>query len=88
MGLMPRSAIFATMVLLLGVGSAVAQDKALPPEQVIAAIQTAVASNPGLIKEVEVEREGGRLIVEVEIVTTDGRKTEIKVDPERNERLN
>lgn len=88
MGLLGRSAVIAAMVLLLGAGSAAAVDEALPAEQVIAAIQTAVASTPGLVKEVEVEREGGRLIVEVEIVNTDGRKSKVKIDPERNERLN
>jgi uncharacterized membrane protein YkoI len=52
---------------------------------VIAAIQTAVAANPGLIEEVDVDREGGRLIVEVKIINADGRQIEVKVDPEENE---
>jgi uncharacterized membrane protein YkoI len=88
MRLMGKAAVVAAMVLFLWGGSAAAVDEALPAEQVIAAIQKAVASNPGLVKEVEVEREEGRLIVEVEIVGTDGRKSKVKIDPERNERLN
>lgn len=77
-------AIFAATVLLLSFGSAFAQDEGLPADRVIAAIQTAVAAHPGLITEVEVEREGGRLIVEIEIRSADGKKIEVKVDPEKN----
>ena len=77
-------AIFAATVLLLSFGSAFANDRGLPADRVIAAIQTAVAANPGLIKEVEVDREGGRLIVEVQIISADGRQIEVKVDPEKN----
>jgi uncharacterized membrane protein YkoI len=36
----------------------------------------------GLINEVEVERENGRLLVEVKIIDADDKKTELKVDPE------
>ena len=78
-------AVFAVIAMLLSFGSAVANDEGLSADRVIAAIQTAVAAHPGLIKEVEVEREGGRLIVEVEIIKADGRKIEVKVDPEKNE---
>jgi uncharacterized membrane protein YkoI len=70
--------------LLLACGSAVAKDEGLPADRVIAAIQTAVAAHPGHITEVDVEREGGRLIVEIEIISADGKKTKLKVEPETN----
>jgi Peptidase propeptide and YPEB domain len=79
-----KPAIFAATVLLLSFGSAFANDRGLSADRVIAAIQTAVAANPGLIQEVEVDREGGRLIVEVQIISADGRQIEVKVDPEKN----
>jgi hypothetical protein len=77
-------AVVAATALLLSFGSAFAKDEGLPADRVIAAIQTAVTAHPGQITEVEVEREGGRLIVEIEIRSTDGKKMEVKVDPEKN----
>lgn len=82
---MTKPAVLAATALLLLFSSAFANDEGLPADRVIAAIQTAVAANPGLIKDVEVEREDGRLLVEVEIISADGKKTEVKVDPEKNE---
>jgi hypothetical protein len=79
-----KPAVFAATTLLLLFGSAFANERGLPADRVIAAIQTAVAAQPGLIQEVEVDREGGRLIVEVQIISTDGRRIEVKVDPEKN----
>jgi uncharacterized membrane protein YkoI len=78
-----RAAAVASIGILLS-GAALANDKALPAEKVIAAIQTAVAANPGLIREVEVEWEGGRMVVEVEMIR-DGVESEIKIDPEKME---
>lgn len=80
----PIRAVVAATALLLSFGSAVAKDEGLPADRVIAAIQTAVAAHPGQITEVDVEREGGRLIVEIEIRSADGKKIEVKVDPEQN----
>lgn len=79
-----RSIIFAIIVMLLSLGSVSADVRALPADKVIAAIQTAVAAYPGLIKEVEVEQKHGRLMVEVKIIRPDGARIEIKVDPETN----
>ncbi|RZI66952.1 MAG: PepSY domain-containing protein [Variovorax sp.] len=57
-------------------------DKGLPADQIIAAIQAAVASQPGQVKDVEVkDRRNNPSIVEVEIVAADGKKHEVKVDP-------
>lgn len=57
-------------------------DKGLPADQVIAAIQAAVAAHPGQVKDVEVKdrRNNQASIVEVEIVGADGKKHEVKVD--------
>lgn len=59
--------------------------EALPADQVIAAIRTAVAAYPGKIQEAEVELKQGRLLVEVEIIRETGEKIEVYVDPEKNE---
>lgn len=82
---MTKPAMLAAIALLLAFGNVFANDHGLPAERVIAAIQTAVAASPGLVREVEVDRRGGRLIVEVEIINADGKKTEVKVDPENNQ---
>lgn len=56
-------------------------DKGLPADQVIAAIQAAVAAQPGQVKDVEVkDRRNQASLVEVEIVAADGKKHEVKVD--------
>lgn len=57
-------------------------DKGLPADQVIAAIQAAVAAHPGQVKDVEVKdrRNNQAAIVEVEIIAADGKKHEVKVD--------
>lgn len=82
-----KSVVLAAALLLLASGSALARDEALPAAQVIAAIQLAVAEAPGLVKDVEVDREHGKLIVKVEIVDVDGRKIKVRVDPESNTRV-
>ncbi|HNR12956.1 MAG TPA: PepSY domain-containing protein [Thermodesulfobacteriota bacterium] len=77
--------IVAISALLLSFAVAFADDDGLPADKVIASIQTAVAANPGLIETAEVDREGGMVVVEVEIITSDGKRIEVKVDPEKNE---
>lgn len=77
----------------LGLGFALAaapawsddRDESLPAPQVVAAIQAAVAAQPGSVREVEVKREKQRALVEVEIVAADGRKHEVKVDAGTNQ---
>jgi uncharacterized membrane protein YkoI len=73
------------MTLVAGGQAYADDDRGLPPDQVIAAIKTAVAAQPGDVKDVEVEHEGGRTLVDVKIVGKDGKKTEVRVDPQRNE---
>lgn len=56
-------------------------DKGLPADQVIAAIQAAVAAQPGQVKDVEInDRRNQSSVVEVEIVAADGKKHEVKID--------
>lgn len=77
--------IFAAVMLLFSFSNAFADSEGLPADRVIAAIQTAVAANPGLIHEVEVDQEHGKLIVEIKIIDAKGQKTKVKIDPEKNE---
>jgi uncharacterized membrane protein YkoI len=56
------------------------KDKGLPADQVMAAVQVALATQPGNVKEVEVDDERNRTVVKVEVVAPDGRKHELKVD--------
>lgn len=77
--------IFTAIMLLFSFNSAFADNEGLPADRVITAIQTAVAENPGLIHEVEVDQELGKLVVEVKIIDAKGKKTKVKIDPEKNE---
>jgi uncharacterized membrane protein YkoI len=57
---------------------------AIPVEQVLASLSTAVAAKPGNVRAVEVEKEGGKTICEVEILAQDGRTYEVEVDVATN----
>jgi uncharacterized membrane protein YkoI len=71
----------SSAALLVAAPAFADSDKGLPADQVIAAIQTAVAAHPGQVKDVEVkDRRNQAAIVEVEIVAADGKKHEVKVD--------
>lgn len=56
----------------------------LPAQQVISAIQTAVSYYPGQVKEMDVDKEHGRFVVEVEIENDKGNDKKIKVDAADN----
>lgn len=60
----------------------------LPAEKVIAAIQLAVAKYPGQVKEVEVDEEFGRMIVDVKIESDKGMDETVKVNVDKNEVIN
>lgn len=64
--------------------TAFAGNEGLPADQVISAIQAAVAATPGNIHEVEVEQKRGKLIVEVKIIDAKGQKVKVKIDPANN----
>ena len=57
---------------------------ALPVEQVIASIRTAVAQKPGRVLEVEGETERGKTLCEVLILGDDGKRYEVSVDVATN----
>jgi hypothetical protein len=57
---------------------------AIPAEQVIASIRTAIAAKPGEVQAVEVEKEGGKTICEVGILAQDGKTYEVEVDVATN----
>lgn len=77
--------VFTAILLLFSFNSAFADSEGLPADRVITAIQTAVAARPGLIHEVEVDQEHGKLIVEIKIIDATGQKIKVKLDPEKNE---
>lgn len=59
-------------------------DKGLPIQQVVAAAQAAVAARPGNVKEIEVDDTRNGIVVKVDIVDANGRKHEVRVDPQTN----
>lgn len=72
---------FAAAAVATSLPALADSDKGLPADQVIAAIQAAVAAHPGQIKDVEVkDRRNQTAVVEVEIVAADGKKHEVKID--------
>ena len=73
------------LLFLISPLSHAADEKGRPAQLVIAAIQTAIASTPGQVKEVEVDDKNGRVVVEVTIVGSNGREKEIVVNPETNQ---
>lgn len=77
--------VFTATILFLSINSAFADNEGLPAEHVITSIQTAIAANPGLIHEIEVEQKLGKLIVEIEIIDAKGQKAKVKIDPDKNE---
>jgi uncharacterized membrane protein YkoI len=52
----------------------------ITPEQAIECIRTATASTPGRVEGLDVDRERGQLLCEVEIVAENGAKSEIHID--------
>lgn len=56
------------------------KDKAITAQQTISCINTAIAARAGMIENIDIEREGGRIVCEVEIVETDGRDYNVVVD--------
>ena len=59
--------------------------KALGADHVIACIQTAVATQAGLVREVEVEYEGGQWLCEVKLVDETGKRHTLHVDVATNQ---
>ena len=81
----------AALVIASGGLSVWAQQKeaddvkvALPAEQVIAAIRSAVAAKSGRILEVESESEKGKTLCEVVVLADDGKTYEVEVDVATN----
>jgi hypothetical protein len=79
------------VVLLLtegGMATAVHAGKtseALAADHVIACIRTAVAAQPGLVREVEVEYEGTQWLCEVKLVDEMGKRHKLHVDVATNQ---
>lgn len=54
--------------------------EAITPEQAIECIRTATASTPGRVEGLDIDREKGQLLCEVEIVADNGTRSEIHID--------
>jgi uncharacterized protein YpmB len=70
----------AVAVLVLGGGAAIAAQQQEPRIDRAAAEEAALGVVPGEVKEIELEREGGSTIYEVEVVGKDGKLREVTVD--------
>ncbi len=71
----------AVAVLVLGGGAAIAaQQQEEPRIDRAAAQEAALGAVPGEVKEIELEREGGSTIFEVEVGGKDGKLREVTVD--------
>ena len=58
---------------------------ALTVDEAIACIRTAVATQPGLVKEVEGDDEKGKRLCEVKIVDETGKRQKLHVDVQTNQ---
>jgi lipopolysaccharide export LptBFGC system permease protein LptF len=76
-------AVFGDVIQVEG-RSAQKAKAAIPAEQVIVSIRTAIAAKPGNLLGVEVENKGGKTLCEVEILTPDGKTYEVEVDVVNN----
>ncbi len=74
--------VAAVAVLALGGGAALAaQQQAEPGIDRAAAEESTLGAVPGEVKEVDLEREGGSAVYEVEVAGADGKLREVTVDP-------
>lgn len=74
--------VLATMIAATGLaGVVMAQQPGTPPALTEAqAIEIALARVPGEIQETELEREDGKQVYEIEILTADGQEFEVEID--------
>ncbi|MBO6758996.1 MAG: PepSY domain-containing protein [Roseibium sp.] len=74
--------VVASMLLAMGGMGAVSAQSADAPAalSVTQAIEIALAEVPGAVQETELEREDGRQVYEIEILTADGVEMEVEID--------
>jgi len=71
------------LVLACGAQLSVADDdKGLPADQVVSAIQVVASVHEGQIKDVEIEEKDKQTLVEVTVIGNDGKEKEVYVDPQ------
>jgi hypothetical protein len=84
-----RIGLYALLLLTAGgmmvVAHANKNTQALAADHVIACIRTAVAVQPGLVKEVEAEYERGQWLCEVKLVDEAGKRHKLHVDVASNQ---
>ena len=83
------SGVVASMVMATGASGIAAAQSATGAASLSMqnAIGIALDQVPGKVKEAELDRENGRQIYEIDIVTDDGRKMEVEVDANTGEVL-
>jgi hypothetical protein len=77
--------LLLTMGSMVGVAHAGKNTEALAADHIIACIRTAVAAQPGLVKEVEAKYRRGQWLCEVDIVDQAGQAYEVDVDVTKNQ---
>ena len=84
-----RVGLYALLLLTAGgmmvVAHANKNTQGLAADHVIACIRTAVSVQPGLVKEVEAEYEGGQWLWEVKLVDEAGKRHKLHVDVATNQ---
>jgi uncharacterized membrane protein YkoI len=80
--------VVAVAILALGGGVAIAaQQQAEPKIDRATAEEAALGAVPGEVKETELEREGGSVVYEVEVIGKDGKLREVTVDADNGQVL-
>src|SRR5690606_4526946 len=76
----------AALALAVGAPAAMANDdRGLPADQVISAIETVATSHQGNVKDVEVDEKDNQRLVQATAVDGEGKKTEARVDPQTSQ---
>ena len=77
------SAVAGVLLVLGASGTIAAQSTPKAPGlDEASAVERALAEVPGTVKETELDREDGKLIYEIEILTADGLEMEVEIDAE------
>lgn len=79
--LITTASVAALLVGTASIGFAASQSSETAPNLTAQdAIEIALKEVPGTVEEVELEDEDGKLVFEIEIVSTDGTETEVEID--------
>ncbi|WP_299473160.1 PepSY domain-containing protein [uncultured Roseibium sp.] len=77
------SAVAGVLLVLGASGTIAAQSTPMSPGlDEAGAVERALTEVPGTVQETELDREDGKLIYEIEILTADGLEMEVEIDAE------